>query len=138
MGTLWGRFKPVLRKAWAAYKTTVAIVVLIVLALTLLIFSNPIATWASAIAAAVLTVVKAVLSTIGTAAEADAQTRYDKVLAATPVDDLLRQGAADDLKKQTARKRSFEVASSTCGMFAVIFGVPAAASVGNALYPFSV
>ena len=124
------------KKVWVVIKIPTAVVVLLVLAAVMYLFNNPVLTWGAAVIAAVLAILKEVLSTIGTAAEADAQNRYEEVHALTNATDLEKKAVADDLKAKTALKRSYDVRSSTCSMFAVIFGVPAVASVVNSLYPF--
>lgn len=136
VGNASGGFLGWCKKAWAAIKIPTAVVVLLLLALAMYLFNNPVLTWSAAIVAAVLGILKEVLASVGTAAEADAQNRHDEVHALTTATDLEKQAVDDDLRAKTALKRRYDVRSSTCGMFAVIFGVPAAASVVNSQYPF--
>lgn len=124
------------KKVWATIKIPTAVIVLLALALAMYFFNNPFLTWSAAVIAAVLAILKEVFSTIGTAAEADAQNKHDEVHAVTTATVLEKRAVADDLKAKTALKRRYDIRSSTCGMFAVIFGVPAVASVVNSLYPF--
>lgn len=132
-----GGFWAACKKVWARIRIPTAVVVLLVLAVVMYLFNNPVLTWGAAIAAAVLAILKEVLSTMGTAAEADAQNRYDELHPPTTETDAEKQAAAAaDLAIYVALKKRYDVRSSTCSMFAVIFGVPAVASVVNSLYPF--
>lgn len=106
------------------HKVLVAIVALVLLVGALVWLRNPVTAFGAAVAAGFLILLKEILAGVGMAKAAD---ELDKL------EDEQPQPLPAEIKKRRARieksKRSFDVWSSICGMFAAIAGVPAAVAV---------
>lgn len=121
---------------WEKWKIWIAVAVLVALALCMWLFNNSVLTWVSAIVAAALTILKEILSTIGSAVETESQEAHDVTLADASATTVERTRVIADLRAKTSLKRSWDVWASTCGMFAAVFGVPAVVRLVADVYPF--
>lgn len=124
--------------AWATKmarntKVWIAIAACLLLAVSLVLLQTPWVTWVAAAFSAGLLVVKEVSGTIGVAVEADAMNDLEKARAVRPLDAESVDQAKGGAEEATRLKRTLETRAAVCGMFATIFGVPAAVALVQSL-----